>query len=92
MRALSRLYQSGTEEGMDQKLTDRIREKAYEIWVASGCQHGAAEDHWLAAEREILDAPKAERDFLDAPQTALVTQAPMVKKSRRAPRAASKRK
>ena len=47
-----------------QTLTDRIRERAYEIWVGSGCAHGAAEDHWLAAEREILDAPQtaAERE------------------------------
>ena len=67
---------------MDQTLTDRIRERAYEIWVAGGCPHGAAEDHWLAAEREILDAP----------QTALAAQSPMVKKSSRARRAAAKRK
>ena len=38
---------------MDQTLTDRIRERAYEIWVASGRLNGAAEHHWLAAEREI---------------------------------------
>jgi len=48
--------------------------------VASGRLNGAAEHHWLAAEREILDAP----------QTALAAQSPMVKKSRRAPRAAGK--
>ena len=77
---------------MDQTLTDRIRERAYEIWVASGRLNGAAEHHWLAAEREILDAPQtaAEREILDAPQTALAAQSPMVKKSRRAPRAAGK--
>jgi hypothetical protein len=75
---------------MDQTLTDRIRERAYEIWVASGCPHGAAGDHWLAAEREILNAPQtaAERESLDAPQTALAAQSPMVKKSSRARRAA----
>jgi DUF2934 family protein len=32
----------------------RIRERAYEIWVASGYRDGQAEQHWLAAEREIL--------------------------------------
>jgi hypothetical protein len=79
---------------MDQTLTDRIRERAYEIWVAGGCPHGAAEDHWLASEREILDAPQtaAERESLDAPQTALAAQSTMVKKSSRARRAAAKRK
>ena len=66
---------------MDHTLTDRIRERAYEIWVASGGAHGAAEDHWLAAERESLDAPL----------TALAVQSQMVKKSSRPRRAAAKR-
>jgi hypothetical protein len=91
---------------MDQTLTDRIRERAYEIWVASGRPHGAAADHWLAAEREIfgtpqalaereiIDAPQpvAEREILDAPQAALAVQSPVVKKSSRTPRAPAKRK
>jgi hypothetical protein len=41
---------------MDQNLENRIRERAYEIWAAHGCMHGQAEQHWLAAEREILAA------------------------------------
>jgi DUF2934 family protein len=39
---------------MDQSLERRIRERAYEIWTANGCVHGQADQHWLAAEREIL--------------------------------------
>jgi hypothetical protein len=39
---------------MDQSLEKRIRERAYEIWTAHGCVHGQAEQHWLAAEREVL--------------------------------------
>jgi hypothetical protein len=39
---------------MDQTLERRIRERAYEIWTAHGCVHGQAEQHWLAAEREVL--------------------------------------
>jgi hypothetical protein len=39
---------------MDQNLENRIRERAYEIWKAHGCIHGQADQHWLAAEREIL--------------------------------------
>jgi hypothetical protein len=31
-----------------------IRERAYQLWMANGCQEGASEAHWLAAEREIL--------------------------------------
>jgi hypothetical protein len=41
---------------MDQSLENRIRERAYEIWTAHGCVHGQADQHWLAAEREILAA------------------------------------
>jgi hypothetical protein len=39
---------------MDQSLEDRIRERAYEIWAAHGCVHGQADQHWFAAEREIV--------------------------------------
>jgi hypothetical protein len=41
---------------MDGNLSDRIRERAYEIWVSSGCRHGEAEQHWFAAEQEIRAA------------------------------------
>jgi hypothetical protein len=37
---------------MDQSLENRIRERAYEIWTAHGID-GQADQHWLAAEREI---------------------------------------
>ena len=43
---------------MDANLYDRIRERAYEIWFANGCRDGEAEQHWLAAEREILQSAK----------------------------------
>jgi Protein of unknown function (DUF2934) len=39
----------------ERNLSDRIRERAYEMWIASG-RDGEAEQHWLAAEREILSA------------------------------------
>jgi hypothetical protein len=44
---------------MDQSIENRIRERAYEIWTAQGCVHGQADQHWLAAEREILAASTA---------------------------------
>jgi hypothetical protein len=44
---------------MDQNLENLIRERAYEIWAAGGCMHGQADQHWLAAEREILTASTA---------------------------------
>jgi hypothetical protein len=36
---------------MDETITLRIRERAYEIWAASG---GDAEENWLRAEAELL--------------------------------------
>ena len=44
---------------MDHSLENRIRERAYEFWNADGCVHGKADQHWLAAEREILAASMA---------------------------------
>ena len=41
---------------LEQDFSDLIRERAYEIWVASGHHDGEAERHWLAAEREILQS------------------------------------
>jgi hypothetical protein len=40
------------EQVMDQDLSERIRERAYEIWIASGYRDGEADQHWLAAEQE----------------------------------------
>src|SRR5436309_8344891 len=39
----------------ERDLSDRIRERAYEMWNASG-RDGEAEQHWLTAEREILSS------------------------------------
>ena len=41
---------------MEPDLSDRIRERAYEIWIASGYRDGEAEQHWLTAEQEVLSA------------------------------------
>jgi hypothetical protein len=43
---------------MDHNTTQRIRERAYEIWAANGCPAGEAEQHWLTAETELLAPPK----------------------------------
>ena len=42
---------------MDETLDHRIRERAYQIWAMNGCPEGQADQHWLAAEREILQRP-----------------------------------
>ena len=44
---------------MEPDLSDRIRERAYEIWIASGYRDGEAEQHWLAAEQEVLSAQRS---------------------------------
>jgi len=35
-------------------LEQAIRERAYELWMRGGAEHGHAERHWLEAQREIL--------------------------------------
>ena len=42
-------------------MSAEINQRAYELWEASGHQHGADTTHWLEAEREILSlrAPKS---------------------------------
>lgn len=41
---------------MEQSLSDRIRQRAYEIWAEHGYRkdEGEAQQNWLAAEQEIL--------------------------------------
>ena len=58
---------------MDQSLENRIRERAYEIWIAQGCVHGQADQHWLAAEREILAASTAALASKSAPKKVACT-------------------
>ena len=41
---------------MSHELEQRIRERAYELWAMSGYSHGQDEDHWCAAEREVIAA------------------------------------
>jgi Protein of unknown function (DUF2934) len=39
---------------MEPALEQRVRERAYEIWNATGREDGRANEHWLSAERELL--------------------------------------
>ena len=41
---------------MSHEVEQRIRERAYELWAMSGYSHGHDEDHWCAAEREVIAA------------------------------------
>jgi hypothetical protein len=68
---------------MEQSLELRIRQRAYEIWHASGCAQGKSDEHWLAAEREVL----ASSCDLFSPAEAVVTR--KAKKTKRAARRAA---
>lgn len=50
---------SQMEQVTHQDLSERIRERAYEIWIASGCRDGEADQHWLVAEQEILSSRRS---------------------------------
>jgi hypothetical protein len=39
-----------------QDIERTIRERAYQIWIESGRQHGNADGHWLPAQREVVGA------------------------------------
>ena len=36
---------------------DRVRERAYFLWLEEGCPDGEAERHWLAAETRLESDP-----------------------------------
>ena len=59
-----------------QDIEQATRERAYELWVASGREHGNAENHWLAAQREIVSASLSKLD--------LAQQKPKARKKSRA--------
>lgn len=58
------------DRNLDRDLSDRIRERAYEIWVATGYRHGEAERHWFTAEQEILAGPSLDAPVAHAPAKA----------------------
>jgi hypothetical protein len=39
---------------MDKQLEERIRERAYELWMRHGSLPGRADEYWYQAEQEIL--------------------------------------
>ncbi|WP_042691307.1 DUF2934 domain-containing protein [Azospirillum sp. B506] len=55
---------------MSVDVEQRIRDRAYAIWLEQGCPHGRDADHWLQAERAILAASAATPD--QAPIAAVV--------------------
>jgi hypothetical protein len=50
---------------MESALQDRIRERAYHLWVAAGRIDGQAQQHWLAAERQVASEMKPKLSALE---------------------------
>ena len=46
-----------------------IRERAYQLYVEGGHQDGCADAHWLAAQREVLDASLGEIERVTVAET-----------------------
>ncbi len=58
---------------------DRIRERAYELWTAGGRLDGQADQHWLAAESELLNEIAGE---ITSVKTASPARSPRKPRSR----------
>lgn len=58
---------------MDKQLEERIRERAYELWMRHGSIHGRADDYWYQAEREIL----GEGDEGEGTKAPIIDPAPL---------------
>ena len=50
--AVIKAFESSTGSGPD--LEERIRQRAYDLFLERGGKHGYAEEDWLRAEAEIL--------------------------------------
>jgi hypothetical protein len=70
-----------------QDMEQAIRERAYHLWIESGCTEGNADVHWLAAQRDILSASLAEIGRVTASDPVKSTK-PKAKRTQRKQRAA----
>lgn len=66
---------------METDVQQRIRDRAYAIWVEEGCPHGRDTDHWLQAERDIAvsltdTAPAALATAMDAEPAGMDAELP----------------
>ena len=62
-------------------LEQAIRERAYHLWIESGCEEGQAEHHWLAAQRSVLGALLGAReDAVEVPVKPKKVRAPRKKR------------
>jgi len=69
---------------MEPALEQRVRERAYEIWDATGREDGRADEHWLSAERELLASVRRQpiaAKLADSPKV-MTTNKPEVNRPR----------
>ena len=71
-----------------QDLEQTIRERAYHLWVEGGRRDGAADAHWLAAQREILGASLGEIGRVSVSERSTKSGRQKAKPSRKKQRAA----
>ena len=71
-----------------QDLEQAIRERAYDLWIASGCENGNAEIHWLAAQREVLGAKLNAVGHVTASKQKARSEKPKSALTKKKPRAA----
>ena len=65
---------------MDAAFEAQVRQRAYEIWVDLGRADGEAQDHWIAAERDLSvppAKPKTARAALSKAKTAAPKTQPL---------------
>jgi hypothetical protein len=67
-----------------QDIEQTIRDRAYHLWLESGCQDGNANGHWLVAQREILSASLGELRHVSKSATAAKQTARAPRKKKRA--------
>jgi hypothetical protein len=58
---------------MDKQLEERIRERAYELWMRHGSIHGRADEYWYQAEQEI----RGEGDDTEGTKAPIIDPAPL---------------
>ena len=40
---------------MDMNFEQKVRERAYHIWMSAGMMHGSAHEHWVIAEKAVAN-------------------------------------
>lgn len=64
---------------MGMELLERIRERAYQLWEAEGCEHGRDMEYWFRAEAQVSAEQSSPAHVQAQPQPA-----PEAKKTARA--------